>query len=59
MSIWIKIYNLPSYRLDKENAIVIGNKVGEYLEVDLNTDGMGRAGPEVLGLKVNFENGFY
>lgn len=55
MSIWIKIYNLPSYRLDKENAIVIGNKVGEYLEVDLNT----RAGPEVLGLKVNFEIGFY
>ena len=38
---WIKMYNIPLYRMDKENAMAIRNRIGEFLDVDMKSDGVG------------------
>jgi hypothetical protein len=37
--IWVHVYDLPWNRQKMNTAKLIGNKLGKYLEVDLNVDG--------------------
>jgi hypothetical protein len=37
--IWVHVYDLPWNRQKKNTAMLIGNKLGKYLEADLNADG--------------------
>jgi hypothetical protein len=48
--IWIRVANLPLGKLDKDTGETIGNKVGEFIEVELGEDGMAKG--KVLRVKV-------
>lgn len=37
---WVQIYGLAPNQINKENARMIGNRVEEFVEDDLNLDGL-------------------
>ena len=48
--IWIRVFDLPLGLINEETARRIGNKVGRFLEVDMDEDGL--AVGEFLRIKV-------
>ncbi|KAK2978829.1 hypothetical protein RJ640_024812 [Escallonia rubra] len=36
---WVQILNLPFNRMDKDTDELIGNKIGRYVDVDINDEG--------------------
>jgi hypothetical protein len=48
--IWIRVGNLPLGKLDKETGVLVGNKVGEFKEVELGEDGLAKG--KVLRVKI-------
>jgi hypothetical protein len=38
--IWVRVYKLPLGKMDRDTAMLIGDRVGEFLEVDRMEDNM-------------------
>ncbi|KAK3012595.1 hypothetical protein RJ639_009248 [Escallonia herrerae] len=56
---WIRVCGLPPNRMTKNNAILIGNKIGELLKIDQLKDGkIGEKGYMRLRVEVNIEKPF-
>lgn len=51
--IWIRVSNLPMGMMNKEAAVIIGNEVGQFLDVDVEENGT--AAGRYLRLKVKID----
>ncbi|KAM0888002.1 hypothetical protein ACQ4PT_028605 [Festuca glaucescens] len=53
--IWIRVGNLPLGKLDKETGILVGNKVGEFEDVELGEDGLAKGRVLRVKIKLNIK----